>query len=80
MMFLVIVIVFSIIIICFEYLYINNIFIKFCRANWVIMNGTKYQTPCTLIVGKMEDDNLIFGNVINIFIHNQTLLLFEVEI
>ena len=28
----------------------------------------------------MEDDNLIFGNVMNIFIHNQTLLLFEVEI
>ena len=43
-------------------------------------NGTKYNAPCVLIVGKSEDEDLIFGNVTNIFIHNQSLLFFEVEI
>ena len=43
-------------------------------------NGTKYKAPCVLIVGKTEDEDLIFGNVTSIFIHNQSLLFFEVEI
>ena len=49
------------------------------RANWVIVDGTKYQRPCVLIAGKMEDEDLIFGNVVSIFIHSQSVL-FEVEI
>ena len=45
----------------------------------MILNGTKYQTPCVLIVGKTEDENLIFGSVVSIFVHCQSVL-FEVKI
>lgn len=41
------------------------------------MNGTKYQTPCALVVGKDEADELEFGKVINIYIYeNSTLFEF----
>ena len=50
-----------------------------CRTNWVILHGTKYQTPCLLIAGKTEDDYLIFGNVLSILLPCQSVL-FEVEI
>ena len=45
----------------------------------MIVNGTKYQTPCVLIVGKSEDQDVVFGNVINVLVFNQSVL-FEVEI
>lgn len=45
----------------------------------MILNGTKYQMPCVLIAGKTEDEDLIFGNVVSIFVHCQSVL-FEVEI
>ena len=51
---------------------LNSIVTDFCgvylRANWVIVDGTKYQTPCVLIVGKTEEEDLIFGKVLSIFI------------
>ena len=45
----------------------------------MIVNGTKYQAPCLLIVGKTEDEDLLFGKVVSILIHSQSVL-FEVEI
>ena len=45
----------------------------------MIVNGTKYQIPCVLIIGKSEDQDLIFGNVVNVLIHQQSAL-FQVEI
>ena len=45
----------------------------------MIVNGTKYQTPHVLIIGKSEDEDLVFGNVLNVLIHQQSVL-FEVEI
>ena len=45
----------------------------------MIVNGTKYQMPCVLIIGKSEDQDIIFGNVVNVLV-NQQCALFEVEI
>ena len=45
----------------------------------MILNGTKYHMPFVLIAGKTEDEDLIFGNVVSIFVHCQSVL-FEVEI
>ena len=46
--------------ICANYMYM---YLKMCpfvfhRANWVKVYGTKYQTPCALVVGKTDDDPL----------------------
>ena len=44
----------------------------FCRANWVKVHGTKYQTPCALVVGRShEDDELQFGHVINVLVYSK---------
>ena len=37
-------------------------------ANWVKVNGTKYQTPCGLIVGKTDQEEPIFGEVRRILV------------
>ena len=42
-------------------------------------NGIKYQPPCVLIVGKNDDEDLIFANVTDVFICDKTVL-FGVEI
>ena len=42
------------------------------------VHGTKYQTPCVLVVGEHEDD-LQFGHVTNIFVHFKQLF-FEFEL
>ena len=46
------------------------------RANWVIVNGTKYQAPCVLNIGKTEDEDFLFGKVVSILIHSHLNLLF----
>ncbi len=37
------------------------------RANWVRVNGTKYQAPCVLVVGTEEDP--VFGHVHNVLVY-----------
>ena len=44
------------------------------------INGTKYQTPCVLVVGKsMEDDELQFGHVLAVLVDCEEVL-FEFEL
>ena len=38
------------------------------RANWVKVNGTKYEVSCVLIVGKTSDEELQFGEVTRILV------------
>ena len=38
----------------------------------VKVNGTRYQTPCALVVGKDETDELEFGKVDNIYIYENS--------
>ena len=40
------------------------------------VNGTKYQVPFVLVVGKSEDADLAFGEVHSVLVHGQ-LVLFE---
>ena len=40
------------------------------------VNGTKYQTPCALVVGKDEAEELEFRKVENIYVY-ENLALFE---
>ena len=40
------------------------------------VNGTKYQIPCALVVGKDEADELKFGKVINIYVY-ENMAFFE---
>ena len=47
----------------------------FCRANLVIINGTKYQTPCALVVGKTEQEDPILGSVCRYLAKNYILNL-----
>lgn len=50
------------------------------RANWVKINGTKYQTPCALVVGQSdEDEELLFGHVLSVLVHCKEVL-FEFEL
>ena len=37
------------------------------------MNGTKYQMPFALVVGK-DDEDLVFGKVVNIYVDVKTVL------
>ena len=42
------------------------------RANWVEVNGVKYQSPCGVIIG--ENDTLLkFGHVMDIFVDKKTV-------
>lgn len=51
-----------------------------CRARWVKICGTKYQTPCALIVGRSEDDDEVqFGQVQRILVHLKQVF-FEFEL
>lgn len=45
--------------------------IFFLRAKWVKVNGTKYQTPCVLVVGTTVEEEPVFGNVTSILVSNQ---------
>ena len=38
------------------------------RANWVRVNGTKYDTPRLLVFGKTDEDKLLFGEVTRILV------------
>lgn len=49
-----------------------------CRVNWVKVNGTKYQTPCALIVNLVDEDPLI-GNIHNILVSGHDVF-FEFEL
>ena len=49
------------------------------RANWVKVNGTKYQSPCALVVGQSDDEELIFGSVLSTLVHHQEVF-FEFEV
>ena len=48
------------------------------RANWVQVNGTKYQMPFAVVVGKKEDD-LVFGKVENIYVDAKTVIFEFIE-
>ena len=44
------------------------------------VNGTKYQTPCVLVVGQSkEDEELLFGHVLSVLVYCQEVL-FEFEL
>lgn len=47
-----------------------------CSANWVCVNGTKYQMPFALIVDK-EEEELKFGMVVNIYVDGSASVFFE---
>ena len=49
------------------------------RANWVRVNGTKYQTPCALVVEKSDDKELLFGKVISILV-GAKCVIFEFQL
>ena len=37
----------------------------------MIVNGTKYQIPCALVVGQSdEDEDLPFGHVLGVLVHD----------
>ena len=55
-----------------------TVFVCIHRANWVRVNGTKYQKPCGLLVGRV-DDVFKFGKVVDIFVNGKEVL-FEVEL
>ena len=42
------------------------------RANWVRVNGTKYQMPFAVVIGK--DEELTFGNVTSIYVDGKSVL------
>ena len=45
-------------------------FVLPCRAHWVKVYGTKYQTPCAVVVGRSdEDDELQFGHVTSVLVY-----------
>lgn len=44
-----------------------NMITSIYRANWVRVNGTKYQMPCAIVIG-MDEDEPKFGSVENIYI------------
>lgn len=46
-------------------------------ANWVKVYGTKYQLPFTLVIDKTEDDDLVFGEVIQIYVLDNSCVVFE---
>ena len=46
----------------------------FCRATWVRVNGTKYQVPCAIVIGK--NDELEFGRVVSIYV-DDSIVFFE---
>lgn len=50
----------------------TNNYTFYCRANWVKVSGTKYQTPCILVIGS-EDNEPIFGDVTNVLVLGQSV-------
>ncbi len=42
------------------------------------VNGTKYQTPCALVIG-VEDGEQIFGDIINVLVFSRSLF-FEFQL
>lgn len=40
----------------------------FHSANWVTINGTKYEQSCVLVIGKTEEDDVLFGEVTRIIV------------
>ena len=48
-----------------------------CSANWVEIYGTKYQLPFSLVIDKTEDDDLVLGEVTQIYVVDNSYGLFE---
>ena len=49
----------------------------------MIINGTKYHTPCVLIVGTTSTGDLIFGSVISVLVHRENAVctcMFEFKV
>jgi len=42
-------------------------------ADWVEVYGTKYQLPFALLIDKTEDDDLVFGEVTQIYVAQNCL-------
>lgn len=42
--------------------------------------GTKYQPPFALVIDKTEDDDFIFGEVMQIYVIDNSLVMFEFTI
>lgn len=49
------------------------------RANWVKVDGIKYQEPCALVIGQ-EEDNLKFGKITQIYVDGGKEVIFEIEL
>lgn len=45
-----------------------------CSVNWAKQFGTKFQKGVCVVIGEKEDE-LIFGEIINVFIANDKILL-----
>ena len=59
-----------------NFMYVFNYF----SANWIKFHGIKYQIPFGLVVDKSEDEeDLIFGDVKNIFVADSCSVIFEFE-
>ena len=61
-------------------IHMDQVFFNSYSANWVRVKGTKYQTPCCLVIGKGEsEEQLQFAKVINIYVNGQSVI-FEVTL
>ena len=49
-----------------------------CRTTWVKVNGTKYRTPCALVIGRTEEEDPMFGYVYSVLVSGQEVF-FEFE-
>ena len=50
------------------------------RANWVKVNGTRYQTPFAVVIGQSDkEEELLFGHVLNVLVYSKEVL-FEFEL
>ena len=68
--------------ICFtsqENYYYHALSFFYSRANWVKVNGTKYQPPCAIVVGKTEEEEPLFGSINKVLVFSQEVY-FEFEL
>lgn len=48
------------------YVYSKTFYFFLLRANWVILNGATYKSPCILVVG--SDEYPVFGKLCSIYV------------
>ena len=47
----------------------------FIRVNWVKQDGIRYQKEACVILGRNEDELLIFGRIVDVYIIKSRVLL-----